>query len=189
MNKKISDELIIKTNDDVNEQIEHLLSTMDEFRSFFRPNQKLRLSNPRTMIKSVLKLLNDDLIANNIEAVVIGEKNSEILCIENEFKHIFINLISNSKDAFNENNIEKRKIIFEIKKDENSCEIQSFDNAGGIPNGVIQNVFKSNFTTKKEGEGTGIGMFLCKQIIEKINGNIKVENINDGASFIISIKQ
>ncbi len=185
--QKVSDEEIQNTHIATHKQINHLISTIDEFREFFRPNQKQSLVNLKTMIVSTLELLKDELILNKIKIDILGDKKVEIFCIPNEFKHIFINLINNSKDAFNEHSIKNRKITFDIIKNNDEIIIKLSDNAGGIPKNVISNIFNSNFTTKKEGKGTGIGLYLTKQIIEKLNATIKVHNITNGVCFILNL--
>ncbi len=103
----------------------------------------------------------------------------------NEFKHVLINLIQNSKDAFVQNNIEERIIKFDITKKENRVEINICDNAGGISEDVIDKIFTPNFTTKQEFNGTGIGLYLSKQILDKIDAKISSKNIPNGSCFTI----
>ncbi len=179
---------INNTQEKVSSQVSHLINTIDEFRSFFRPNQKLVSANIYEIVNSTLLLMKDSLIQNSIKVEVSGDKDIEIHCIPNEFKHIFINLINNSKDAFIENKIENRKINFHLEKQNNTNEIKISDNAGGIPEDIITDIFSSNFTTKSETTGTGIGLYLSKQIIDKLNGTLKAENIDNGVCFTITVQ-
>jgi signal transduction histidine kinase len=185
LDEKITDQMIQDVSDETQKQILHLVSTIDEFREFFRPNQKLTIINIKSIINSTLTLMQSELISNNIKYDIIGDDNIEIPCIKNEFKHIFINLINNSKDAFIENNIQNKKLIFEILKDNDKILIKISDNAGGISEEYINNIFTSNFTTKKD--GTGIGLYLTKQIIEKLDATVDVHNIENGVCFTITI--
>jgi len=107
----------------------------------------------------------------------------------NEFKHLFLNLLSNSIDAFNEKKISNREIIITSTLQEKNAIIEFEDNAQGIPNHVIADIFKPNITTKAEGKGTGIGLYMSSQIVQKHNGVIDVKNVNNGAIFRIIIKQ
>ena len=79
-----------------------------------------------------------------------------------------------------ENKTKDKKITINILYDS----IEIIDNAGGIPLNVIKDIFKVNVTTKEEGKGTGIGLYICSQIAQKYNGNLSVENTDDGAKFI-----
>ena len=168
-------------------QIEHLLATLDEFRSFFRPNKDATLFDVQKAIDSVLVLVKDEFIKNEIEIQVEGLTVLSIEGIENEFKHIILNIINNAKDAFNENNIKGRLIRIKLKEDRNKKVIEISDNAGGIPAHVIKDIFKPNVTTKPEGKGTGIGLYMSDQIAQKMGGLLRVENLNGGAKFIFEI--
>ena len=175
----INDEMLMELAKNTQNQVAHLLSTLDEFRSFLRPDKPKEKISISTLIKSVLVLLKDDLITNGIETEIIGNESLEFEVIVNEVKHIFINLISNSKDAFNSNKTEDRRLIFNIleKKGFNSIEIT--DTAGGIPSNVIDDIFKANVTTKEEGKGTGIGLYMSTQIAQKNGGDISVKNVSN----------
>jgi signal transduction histidine kinase len=82
-----------------------------------------------------------------------------------------------------------KELIFEIKEYINSISITITDNAGGIPSSVIDTVFNANVTTKEEGKGTGIGLYMSRQIVEKNNGTIKVINTSNGAKFTIKLNK
>lgn len=172
-------------------QVEHLVETILEFRNFFKPDKHLVEIELGSVVESVLKLMKDELIKNCIEVEVIGKSAVVVQIIPNEFKHILINLFHNSKDAFNDKGIENRKITVRIGEEGDFKILQVIDNAGGIPKEVIEDIFLPNFTTKQDGKGTGIGLFVARQIVEKVGGSIKVENITlqneQGAMFTISI--
>lgn len=181
INKEEINEFAMKTQ----LQINHLLNTIDEFRTFFRPAINKEVITIKSIIDSVLLLMKDELIKNNIFTSITGELDTTIKVIPNEFKHVLINFITNSRDAFIENKISNRLIRFEIITDENTTVLRIIDNAGGIPQNIIPSIFEANFTTKEEGKGTGIGLYLTKQILDKLNANIEVYNIDDGVCFHI----
>jgi PAS domain S-box-containing protein len=171
------------------EQIDHLVTTIDEFRSFFRPKTTFEEVQIETLITSVLKLMQDELRKHSIKTTIEGSVSETIHVIPNEFKHVLINLINNSKDAFNDNKIKQREIIFRINKDDSSLRLEIEDNAGGIPENVIQHIFEANVTTKEEGKGTGIGLYLAKQIVQKCDSLIEVRNVRNGVVFSIIFKK
>ena len=166
-------------------QIEHMLSTLNEFRNFFRPNTKIEDFNLLKLVNSVLLLTKDEFIKNNIEIDVQISENISLKGNQNEFKHLIINIINNAKDAFNENGINNRKIVIEATSLEDGTVLQISDNAGGIPPKVIEHIFEANFTTKEGSKGTGIGLYMSRQIVEKMGATIKVTNKNGGASFMM----
>lgn len=170
----------------VKSQIEYLIETIDEFRKFLRPDFRLERVNIKDIINSVTTLLKDELIKHQIQIVYDNSHESYINIVPNEFKHILINLIHNSKDAFISNDIKKREIVIEVKEDELMHIIDVKDNAGGIEAKILDDVFSPDISTKGE-NGTGIGLYICKQIIQKIGGDIEAKNISNGAMFTIKV--
>jgi len=178
---------IKKHKEQIFSQIDHLISTLDEFRTFFRPNKDIVLFDAKKAIESVLLLTKDEFIKYTIEVEVIEENALSLEGIENEFKHIILNIINNAKDAFNENETKDRKIIIKLLEKEKKKYICISDNAGGIPIKVINDIFKPNVTTKAEGKGTGIGLYMSDQIAQKMGGKLSVQNLNEGAEFTLEI--
>ena len=170
---------IDKFQSKVFQQIDHLTSTLDEFRGFLRKDKKQLNFKASKAINSTLLLLKDEFLRLRIEFEINLVEDFEIFGFENEFKHVLINIINNARDAIKMNSILNGKI--KIKIDKNI--IQLSDNAGGIPEDIIDRLFEASFTTKEEINGTGIGLFMSKKIMEKIDGKIEVSNIADGAKF------
>ena len=185
----INKEYVLEFKKSIFNQINHMNNTLEEFRSFFRPNKEVEEFDVKNMIEKVLFLVKDELIKNTIEVIITEEKNFSLLGVENEFKHLILNIINNAKDTCNENNIEKRQIIISLNSDEISKKIEISDNAGGIPEHILNDIFKANTTTKEEGKGTGIGLYMSSQIALKHHGELYVENIKSGAKFTFEVKK
>lgn len=162
-------------------QIEHMTDTLNEFRTFFRPNKNEEEFNVKEMIDKVLLLVKDEFMKHQITIKLNNIQDFTIFGIENEFKHLILNIINNAKDAFNDNDIKSREILINISHDNKSIEI--IDNAGGIPENIINDIFKANVTSKAEDKGTGIGLYMSSQIAQKHNGELSVENVSGGAKF------
>jgi len=183
----IDKEYVQNYKEQVFSQIEHLITTLDEFRTFFRPNKNVVEFNAKSAIESVLLLVKDEFIKYTIEVEIVQESVLVLKGIENEFKHIILNIINNAKDAFNENETKERKIEIRLfEKEDKKC-ISLCDNAGGIPEAVIGDVLKPNVTTKEEGKGTGIGLYMSDQIAQKMGGSLSVQNRDAGACFTLEI--
>jgi len=164
--------------------IDFMSKTIDDFRNFFRIDKEKKEFYIKGAIEEVLNIQNAQLKNHNIDLELNGE-NFLYKGFKTEFQQVIINLISNSKDAIVENNIQNPKIQIDIKEDI----IKLRDNGGGIPTNVIDRVFEPYFTTKQQGEGTGMGLYMSKMIIEdNMGAKLKVENENKGASFIIDLK-
>lgn len=182
-NSLVDTEYINELSNDTQAQIEHMVNTLNEFRNFFRPKEIKESFGIKRSISSVLILVNDEFIKNNINVHIESEKEVLIHGIENEFKHLVLNIINNAKDAFNEQDIKIRDIFISFHKDEDSVNLHIRDSAGGIPSHVIDDIFKPEVTTKREGKGTGIGLYMSTQIAEKLGGKLSVQNVDNGANF------
>lgn len=126
-----------------NTQITHMTNTLDEFRSFFRPDKKTEKFNVTTMIEKVLLLIKDEFIQFNINISINTINDIHLEGIENEFQHLIINVLNNAKDAFNDNSIKNRQITINILNIDKINKIEIIDNAGGIPEDVIIDIFLS----------------------------------------------
>ena len=173
---------------DMDIQVNHLLTTLSEFRSFFRPDKEAQETNLRELIASVELLVKDELMKNSITLLIHCDETISVKVIKNEFKHILLNLISNSKDAFIENKIVNRKITITVTQNEKETILEFKDNAGGIPKDILPRIFEANVTSKPEGKGSGIGLYMSKQIAEKMSATLEVKNIAKGAMFTLIIK-
>jgi signal transduction histidine kinase len=184
---------IEKTNEKILLQIQHLTDTMDQFRKFFRPDEPKSFVDLRSMIQVTLELEKELLLKYKINTEINCDEVISYELIPTEFKHLLLNLIRNAKDAFESNETNERQIVFTVSKNTKDITIEVLDNAGGIPEGVIDKIFQPNITTKALEGGTGIGLYLVKQIIDKLDGSIEVENKKwfanqyTGANFIIKL--
>jgi len=112
-------------------------------------------------------------------------KIQKIIGNENEFKHIILNLINNSKYEFLHKNKKDKNITINILGEKK--ELEFIDNAGGIPEDIIDDIFEMHISTKGE-DGTGIGLYMSSQIAKKYSSELSVVNLEDGAKFIFSYK-
>jgi len=186
---EISDAYIDDLNESVHMQIDHMVNTLNEFRNFLRPSTKNEFFHINTVIQNVQILMKDELISQNIHINLDIDDNIKIFGNKNEFKHLFLNFLNNSIDAFNEKNIHSRSVEIRCYKIDKKIIIEVEDNAGGIPQNIINHVFKPNITTKAEGKGTGIGLYMSKQIVTKYNGKIDVKNTQAGVIFTITLRE
>jgi len=171
----------------VTTQVDHLAETLDEFKNFLRPKGTLKSENIKNIIDSAITILRDELFKNTITVEFKGDETLSAQLISNEFKHIIINLVNNAKDQFNKEDIRDRLITFEIDTSKNYVILKVSDNSGGIPKEYIAKIFDANFSTKTKEHGTGIGLYMTKNILEKIGATIKAKNVKNGAQFIIKV--
>ena len=160
----------------------HLSSTIDDFREFFKENKEKKEITYEELIKSVLGIIEVSLSNKNIKLIQNLNSNCVFNTFPNELKQVILNLIKNAEDILLENEIPEPKII--IETNDNVLTIR--DNAGGVPVEIMHKIFDPYFSTKLEKNGTGLGLYMSKTIIEEhCNGTLSVENDKDGAVFTI----
>jgi signal transduction histidine kinase len=105
-----------------------------------------------------------------------------------EFTQVILNLVGNAREVFRERKVEKPRLVISGTMEERSAVITVSDNAGGIAESIIDNIFNLNFTTKEMSGGTGIGLYMSKNIIEReMGGTLTAANVGDGAQFTIRL--
>ncbi len=160
--------------------------TIDDFRNFFKANKLKEHFKIAEVINNTIDLVEASFKNNSIEIKTKLDKNIEFVGHPSEFSQVVLNILSNAKDALIEHKEKDRVVNIETYLSEKIVTIKISDNAGGIPKGVIEKIFEPYFTTKEEGKGTGIGLYMSKTIIEtNMSGKISVENSSDGAVFTI----
>jgi two-component system, NtrC family, C4-dicarboxylate transport sensor histidine kinase DctB len=94
----------------------------------------------------------------------------------------------NARDAFSNRKADSPKVTINLFTDEGKSVVTITDNAGGIPEDIIEKIFEPYFTTQGPDKGTGVGLYMSKNIIEKnMSGNLSVRNTGSGAEFRIEI--
>ena len=185
----LDDELMDKSITKANLLTRNMSKTIDDFRNFFRPNKAKENFNINESVITALELVEPTFEHHNIKLQKdFYSGKIEFNGFPNEFSQVILNILTNAKDALLENNIQNPKVIIQTKiEDEYIC-ISIKDNAIGIDEEIVNKIFEPYFTTKDEGKGTGIGLYMSKIIIENnMNGRIEVENKTDGATFIIKL--
>lgn len=183
---EISDEQIDKTIDNVKEQLDYLTETIDDFRGFLNPKNRQKRVCISDVLKKSARFLNALLKINNINLEIEVIKDYELRISENNLIQVLLNLIKNSKDAFEEKDFDDRVINIRCDFNESYVIIEFEDNAGGIPEKNLDKIFDPYFTTKNEDKGTGLGLYMSKTIIEdSFNGKLTVHNSSKGALFKI----
>jgi PAS domain S-box-containing protein len=179
----IDEEFIDKFIEKNKKTIQFMSDTIDNFRNFFRIDKKTEDFSIKKSINETLNILSAQLKNHNIDISLNGD-DIDINGYKNEFQQVLLNIIINAKDAINEQKISNGKI--EISIIDKDIIIQN--NGGNIPSHIIKRVFEPYFTTKPQGKGTGIGLYMSQQIItNNFGGYIKVENTKDGAKFTIGL--
>ena len=172
----------------VEEYVQSLTQTIDDFRNFYKPDKKQNKCTVNDPIKKSLDIIRATVVSDGIEIIESYESTLSLELFDTELMQVFLNIIKNAQDNFKEKSIESAKIMIKTIDIENGVKVQICDNGGGIPKEIIAKIFNPYFSTKSEKNGTGLGLYMSKTIIEEHhNGKLSVENRDGGACFIIEI--
>ncbi len=186
----LTNEYIEKKGKDIDELLEFMSQTIDDFRHFFMPDKKKKLFCVKQACKKVLSIMESSLKDKNIEVIVDIDKNVKIYGYESEFEQVILNIFSNAKYVLVQNKIKNPTIVVRLELEDDVIKLYIKDNGGGIKTKPIEKIFEPYFTTKDTSSGTGIGLYMSKLIIEKnMKGILKAYNDKDGAIFYIEIKK
>ncbi|CAA6813283.1 MAG: Unknown protein [uncultured Sulfurovum sp.] len=183
--------LEIKDNKEIEiieEQTQYLNKTIVDFTNFSSHSDTEKKSfKINKSIDETIHIFNFQATAHKI---TIHQDLEEDLTVEGDigqFNQALLVIFSNAKDAFISKETTKRLISIKSESVDNTTVIKIRDNAGGIPENVIDRIFEPYFTTKFKDKGTGIGLSMTYNIINKMSGNIEVNNCENGAEFTIVI--
>ncbi len=166
--------------------LKHMSQTIDDFRNIYRPNKEQEEFSLNKEINKTLSLIETSFEEYCINVNFINDKEVVKMGYPNEYSQVLINIISNAKDTFIERHIQNPFLTIELIETDGKGIVRIKDNAGGIPESIIEKIFDPYFTTKEN--GTGIGLYMSKMIIEKnMKGRLSVKNIQGGAEFEIEI--
>jgi len=184
---KLDEETFEKGVNKIMQLLKHMSATIDDFRNFFKPSKERERFSIVQVVDKILSFFGDVFRVHNIKVLFNYDEDSYIEGVFNQFCQALINIIQNSYDALLERKVENPAIKIEFKKEGNRKILKISDNAGGIPENIIDRIFEPYFTTKEE--GTGIGLYMTKNIIESMKGNISVRNTKEGAEFTITFEE
>lgn len=185
---EISDDILEDVTNGINLQLDYMSKTIDDFRDYFKPNKRKEETNIENILNKSIDFLSYLLKLNSIKINFINSSNSKIEVFLNEIVQVFINLIKNSCDIMIEKDVEKKEILINSFEKDGKLFVEFEDNGGGINIKIMDKIFDPYFSTKNNKNGTGLGLYMSKIIIEQYSfGKIYVENSENGAKFTIEL--
>lgn len=170
------------------EIILHMSQTIDDFRNFFRMDkEKVRFIANQSVAKAV-EFISPSLTSNGIRITVTEQPEVSVTGYGNEYAQVLLNLLSNAKDILVERGVASPRIDIRIASSNGRSVVTVTDNGGGISPEVMPKIFDPYFTTKEQTQGTGIGLYMSKIIIEQnMGGSLIAQNVEGGAQFRIEV--
>jgi signal transduction histidine kinase len=182
----VADPLLSKYLFEIEKITKEMSKSIDNYRGYF--HTKDTKSFVKDLILNVKKSVQYILDENDIILEYDIEKELEFLGDAAIMQEIVITIINNAKDALISRNIYDPKIFFKAWREDDFLFIKICDNAGGMTKNVMQKIFEQNFTTKHSSEGTGLGLYMVKKLLnEKFNAEIDVKNRDNGVCFTLKL--
>ncbi len=180
---------IKKIAENISSQTQFLSKTIDDFRNFFRKDKLPNEFEFKELIDELSSIMLASLKNNGIEFRIEDiDGNLKLKTYKRELLQVLLNIVKNAKEALCEKDIENRYIDLKLVKVNDKFKLIISDNAGGIKEENLDKVFNAYFTTKDDFNGTGLGLYMSKMIVEKhLNGSLKAYNNEEGAVFEIII--
>ena len=176
----LDNDTAVELGEKISQYAQHLSATIDDFRDFFKPNKEVIEITYTELVQSVLSIIEDSIHTKNIKLKQNLQSEGILSTYPNEIKQVILNLIKNAEDILLEKEIEHPTITIETQ--DNILIVK--DNAGGVPTDIIEKIFDPYFSTKTQKDGTGLGLYMSKTIIEEhCGGSLKVYNDEFGAVF------
>jgi len=170
------------------ELIKHMSQTIDDFKNYLKPDKEKVKFRIYDVVKRALLLLEENCCRQEIRIDVVENDTGNIQGYPNELLQALLNILINAIDALTEKGDADRRITITIDAGPQNSVLTVADNAGGIHEKIMDQIFDPYITSKESGKGTGIGLYLSRTIIEKsMGGNLTARNIPGGAEFRIEI--
>jgi signal transduction histidine kinase/ActR/RegA family two-component response regulator len=186
---RLTHEFVDKQTKDAKSIANQMSQTIDDFKNFFKANKSTERFKLKSLFDNELNVLDNVLKSSAIHIESTIDDNIEIVGIRSELFQIILNILNNAKDVLTERAKRDKIILVDVqnstislnneksKKDVDSIVINIIDNAGGIDKEIIEKIFEPYFTTKHNSHGTGIGLYMSKEIVEKsMYGKICAKN-------------
>lgn len=186
--KKVDNDYILNAIDKSDKMIEFMSNTIDDFRNFYKPDKKKEDFYVSDACKKAINIIDATLENLGINLILDIKEDKKIFGYPTEFSQVILNIISNAKDVLIEKNIKNPKIEINIESKGILSIISIKDNAGGIEEKNLEQIFDPYYSTKDSSKGTGLGLYISKLIIERnMGGDLSVSNNSEGAVFKIVV--
>jgi len=185
--KKLTPKQLDESSKEAMLLIKEMSETIDDFQNFFNPKKVIENFDVHEAIVKSYAITKALIIKHNINFQIHSKDKVFINGYKNEFFQVILNLFNNAIEALISDNIHNPSIRVSIEKKDERVYIDITDNANGIKQSNLQNIFTPYFTTKEK--GTGLGLYMSKIIIEEhMKGTLTVTTDILGTTFTIALK-
>ncbi|NTW99904.1 MAG: HAMP domain-containing histidine kinase [Geobacteraceae bacterium] len=168
--------------------LSYMSRTIDNFREFYHPDQARQSFALPSAIADAISLVREELESHGIGIETVNGDDSYINGFKNEFSQVLLNIIVNAKEAILSRKPSAPLVKIVSTQKGGSAFVTISDNGGGVPPKIMDKIFDPYFTTKFMSQGTGVGLYMSKMIIEKhMGGKIAISNNGEGAEVTIEL--
>jgi signal transduction histidine kinase len=169
--------------------LDHMAQTINVFRDFYRPDKEKKVFSIKDSIHQALAFIAPAFRFHSVAVELDVDPGLTAFGYPKEYSQVLLNILANARDVFRARGTEKPTVIIRAFSEGNNTIVTIEDNAGGIPETIIDKIFDFYFTTNESVGGTGIGLYMSKNIIEKnMGGTLSAVNTEKGAQFRIEAK-
>ena len=170
------------------EMIQQMSKTIDDFRHFFKPDKEKVDFRVLEAIERALSLVEGNFKERRHRYRNHSRRRSRDQRLSQPIQPGSSQHSDQCQRCADHRKVDKPAISIRLMTEGSKTVVTITDNAGGIPEEIIGKIFEPYFTTKGPEQGTGIGLFMCKTIIEKnMDGALSARNISGGAEFRIEV--
>jgi PAS domain S-box-containing protein len=185
---ELTDEHVSETVSISMSLLDHMAQTIDIFRGFYRPDKEKKIFSIKDSIDQAIAFIAPAFRFHSVVTELEVDPGLTAFGYPKEYTQVLLNILANARDAFRARETEKPRVMINAFAEDNKSVVTIADNAGGIPEAIIGRIFDFYFTTNETGGGTGIGLYMSRNIIEKnMGGALSAENVDGGAKFRIEI--
>jgi len=191
--KKILDDAAIEYfTENSRKQIEQMSATIDDFRNFYKSEKEKTEFCVNDSIEKLIEMTRMSFVSDGIDVSFEADGHYEYLGYPNELAHVILNIMNNARDAFSEKEDQEaeKRILISLERGSEGIRLRICDNAGGIPEEILEKIFEPYFSTKNRKNGTGLGLYIANVIIrDHMQSRITAANTESGSCFTICLME
>jgi len=174
---------------EISETLVYLSNTIDDFQSYFKPASQVGSVDVKSVIEQAMEFTAPRARHKKISMHLTCNDGYHVRSNANELIQVLLNLFNNAIDSIVEKDSKLREIVVDVRNERRKIIIAVRDSGGGIPPTVLERLFEPYCSTKGK-NGTGLGLYMVKMIVEKqFGGTISGYNIEGGAEFLLTLER
>jgi len=183
-----SDEKFLNNIESIDYHVTRLSKTINDFRGFFQSSKEMEETTIQKIMKDAFDIVQETMTSNGISFDLDINDRATIKVYKNELVQAILNILTNANEIFLERKQNNAWMSIRSFHNDRDVIVKIEDNAGGMDAEQLSNIFEPYFSTKKERNGTGLGLYVSKTIIEnQTHGSLVATRTEKGLSFMITI--